>query len=213
MDVIEKGGVIMVLIIILSIIATVIVIERLLYFQSRKYNERKLISEFKAQLSQGNYKKVLSLCITQTSPLSRLIRIGIRYRKHSVSEMREMVRDAINLETPYDERFLSALGTIAHIAPLLGLLGTVTGNIEAFGVLGNLQGMSDPAILSKGISEALLTTAAGIIVSIPAVIFYNHLIGRVSNRIISLEYQVSELVTMFVSSERQSITNVKSNIK
>lgn len=93
------------------------------------------------------------------------------------------------------EKFLSTLGTIAHVTPLLGLLGTVTGNIRAFGVLSQTGiGTGDPAVLAGGISEALLTTAAGIIVSIPAIAFYNYLVSRVNHSIIRLENRVNELV-------------------
>ena len=106
-----------------------------------------------------------------------------------------MVSDAANLEIPKMERFLSTLGTVAHIAPLLGLLGTVTGNIRAFGVLGDVGALGgNPAVLARGIAEALVTTAAGIIVSIPAIIFYNYLVNKVNHLIIRLENRVSELV-------------------
>ncbi|MCA1753759.1 MAG: MotA/TolQ/ExbB proton channel family protein [Spirochaeta sp.] len=94
------------------------------------------------------------------------------------------------------ERFLTSLGTIAHISPLLGLLGTVTGNIQAFGVLGEFGMGGDPAILARGISEALITTAAGIIVAVPAIIFYNYLVSKVNHTIIHLENRVSELVLL-----------------
>jgi biopolymer transport protein ExbB len=94
------------------------------------------------------------------------------------------------------ERFLSAIGTIAHIAPLLGLLGTVTGNIQAFGVLGKFGSVGDPALLAKGIAEALITTAAGIVVSIPTIIFHNSLVSKVNHLIIRLENRANELVLL-----------------
>jgi biopolymer transport protein ExbB len=99
------------------------------------------------------------------------------------------------------EKFLSSLGTIAHISPLLGLLGTVTGNIQAFGVLGNFGSVADPSVLAKGISEALITTAAGIIVSIPAIIFYNYLVSKVNHSIIRLENRVGEMVLLLKGKE------------
>ena len=92
------------------------------------------------------------------------------------------------------ERNISTLGTIAHISPLLGLLGTVTGNIQAFGLLGNFGVGADPALLAQGIAEALVTTAAGIVVSIPAIVFYNYLVSRVNHTIIGLETRVGDLV-------------------
>ena len=105
--------------------------------------------------------------------------------------------DAANVEIPKQERFLPTLGTIAHVAPLLGLLGTVTGNIDAFGVLGDAGGLADSSRLALGISEALLTTAAGLIVGIPVIMFYNYLSSKANNTIVRLENRVSELVLLF----------------
>jgi biopolymer transport protein ExbB len=110
--------------------------------------------------------------------------------------IREAILDAANLETPLLEKHLSTLGTVAYIAPLLGLLGTVTGNIRAFGVLAGFESVGDPTLLAKGISEALLTTAAGIIVSIPTVIFYNAFVSRVNHAIVRLETRVNALIRL-----------------
>lgn len=201
-QIIQKGGIVMALIIVLSIIAAVIVIERLLYFRSRRADEQKLLRRITSALDKGHYEEALAICEAYPSPLSSLMQVGINYRNTSQAELREVILDAANMEIPKEERFLSALGTIAHIAPLLGLLGTVTGNIRAFGVLGNLEAITNAAMLSKGISEALLTTAAGIIVSIPAIIFYNFLVSKVNHRMIRLEHRVSELVAMLVAAEK-----------
>ena len=112
-----------------------------------------------------------------------------------------MLQEAANQEIPHLERYLSFLGSIAHISPLLGLLGTVTGNIQAFGVLGSFGAVSDPSILAKGISEALITTAAGIIVAIPAVIFYNYLVDKVGKILIKMESQVNDMLILLNDKE------------
>jgi biopolymer transport protein ExbB len=124
------------------------------------------------------------------------MKVGIEYRDYPRETIREVILDAANQEVPKLEKHLPALGTISYIAPLLGLLGTVVGNIEAFGVLGRFGAVGDPGLLAKGIAEALLTTAAGIIVAIPAVIFYNHLVSKVNHMIIRLENRVNELVLL-----------------
>jgi biopolymer transport protein ExbB len=124
------------------------------------------------------------------------MRVGIDHREHESYVQKEVIMDAANQEIPRLERFLSALGTIAHIAPLLGLLGTVTGNIEAFGVLGRFGSVGDPSILAKGISEALITTAAGIILAVPTIVFYNFLVSKVNHTIVHLENRVNELVLL-----------------
>ncbi|MFP4383102.1 MAG: MotA/TolQ/ExbB proton channel family protein [Spirochaetia bacterium] len=192
-DLIERGGIVMILIIALSFIAAVIIIERLLFFRKIRGNEEQLIKRLSSSLEKGHYDEALNICETHPSPLTNLMKVGIDYRHYDETVIKAAITDAANMEVPRMERFLSALGTIAHIAPLLGLLGTVTGNIEAFGVLRDFAA-SDPSKLAGGISEALLTTAAGIIVSIPAVIFYNYLVSKVNHSIIRLENRVNELV-------------------
>ncbi|MCI6322251.1 MotA/TolQ/ExbB proton channel family protein, partial [Treponema porcinum] len=100
----------------------------------------------------------------------------------------------MSIVVPRFEHLLTPLGTISNIATLLGLLGTVTGNIKAFGVLGAGGTMGDPAILAGAIAEALVTTVAGLIVSIPSVIFYNYFISRVNRRIAEMENNVTNVV-------------------
>ena len=104
-----------------------------------------------------------------------------------------------NREIPRLERYLSSLGTVANVATLLGLLGTVTGNIQAFGVLGEMGTMGNPAILAGAIAEALVTTAAGLIVSIPAIVFYNYFVAEVNRTITEMEASVSDLVILLAS--------------
>lgn len=193
---IEKGGFILVIIIFLSLVATVIVIERFIYFRRIRVDEEKMISRLKATLEKRHYDEAISICENNPSPISNLMKVGLEHRTYSQNEIRESIMGAANMEIPKMERFLSALGTIAHITPLLGLLGTVTGNIKAFGILGGFTTMGDPSLLAAGISEALITTAAGLIVSIPAIIFYNHLVSKVNHTIIHLENRVNEMALL-----------------
>lgn len=196
-----KGGPIMVLIILLSIIAGVIIIERLLFFRRIRMDEEKFIDRLKSAIKKSHYDEALDICANNSTPLSNLMKVGIKHRSYGKSEIKESILAAANLEVPHLERYLTSLGTIAHISPLLGLLGTVTGNIKAFGVLGNFGSVADPSLLATGISEALLTTAAGIIVSIPAVAFYNYLVGKANNTITNLENRVNDMVLFFGAGE------------
>ncbi len=196
LELLQKGGIIMGFIILLSLIAAVIIIERLIYFRRIRVDEETLINRLKATLQKGYHDEALSICESNPAPITNLMRVGIEYRKFPKREIREAILDAANLEIPKLERYLSALGTIAHITPLLGLLGTVTGNIRAFGVLGSFGSVGDPGLLAKGISEALLTTAAGIIVSLPAITFYNYLVNKVNHMIIRLENRVNDMVLL-----------------
>lgn len=197
----EQGGIIMFLILLLSLVATVIIIERLVYLRKIQADERKLIGRLKSTLEKGHFDEAMSICESNPSPITNLMRVGIEHRNYTSSTIKDAIVDAAAMEVPRLERFLSALGSIASIAPLLGLLGTVTGNIRLFGVLGDYGAIGDPAVLAGGISEALLTTAAGIVVSIPAIIFYNYLVSKVNHIIIRLENRVNDMVLLFAGRE------------
>jgi biopolymer transport protein ExbB len=195
MQLIERGGVIFVVILVLSVVAVAIIVERLLYFRKNRGDEDTIMRRLETTLAKGNFDEALAICESTPSPITNLMRVGIEHRDYSREVIKMAISDAANMEIPRMERFLSSLGTIAHVTPLLGLLGTVTGNIQAFGVLGETGiGGGDPAVLAQRISEALLTTAAGIIVSVPAIAFYNYLVSRVNHSIIRLENRVNELV-------------------
>jgi biopolymer transport protein ExbB len=196
LELMQKGGVIMWIIAGFSLIAAIIIIERLLYLRRIRTDEEKMINRLKSTLEKGHFDEALAICETNPSPITNLMRVGIEYREYPRETIREVILDAANQEVPKLEKHLPALGTISYIAPLLGLLGTVIGNIEAFGVLGRFGAIGDPGLLAKGVSEALLTTAAGIVVAIPAVIFYNYLVSKVNHLIISLENRVNELVLL-----------------
>ncbi|MDC7125238.1 MAG: MotA/TolQ/ExbB proton channel family protein [Spirochaetales bacterium] len=196
LNLIEKGGVIMIVIIALSVIAAVIIIERMLFFRRIKSDEQKIIANIRGALEQNHFYEAIAICESDPSPVSNLMKVGIEHRFYSQAEIKDAIMSAANLEIPRLEKYLSLLGTIAHITPLLGLLGTVTGNIEAFGVLGQSGSLGDPSRLASGISEALLTTAAGLIVSIPATVFYNQLVQRVNHMILRMENSVNDLVLL-----------------
>ncbi len=196
LDILKKGGPILWIIILLSVFAVAIIIERLLYFRKIKVDEEKLFLRIKGAVEKDHFDEALSICDSNVSPLSALMKVGIEHRNLPAHLQKEMLKDAARQEIPQLERYLTPLGTIAHISPLLGLLGTVTGNIEAFGILGGGRSLGDPSILANGISEALLTTAAGLIVSIPAVIFYNHLVKKVETILIKMESQVNEMIVL-----------------
>ena len=195
-ELLQKGGVVMAIILLLSLVGTVIIIERLLFFRKIRVDEEKMINRLKSALEKKHFDEAVSICENNPTPITNLMRVGIENRAFSEQEIKESIMSAANMEIPRLERFLPALGTVAHIAPLLGLLGTVTGNIAAFGVLGQFAGGGDPTELANGIAEALLTTAAGIVVSIPAIIFYNHLVSKVNHIIIRLENRVNDMVLL-----------------
>jgi biopolymer transport protein ExbB len=195
-DILDKGGIILWIILLLSLVAAVIIIERLIYFRKIRTDEEKMINRLRSTLEKGHFDEALAICENNPSPIANLMKVGIDHRRYPADVIKSSIMDAANLEVPMLEKHLPGLGTITYIAPLLGLLGTVTGNIKAFGVLGKLGAVGDPALLAKGIAEALVTTAAGLIVAIPAIIFYNYLVSKVNRMILRMENRVNELVLL-----------------
>ncbi len=191
-----NGGPVLWLIIAISLAGIAIVVERVLFFRKVKSDEGKLFERIRASLEKEHFDEALSICDNNLSPLGAILRAGIEHRGEGPDVLREIMKDAMNQEIPRLEKNISALDTISHISPLLGLLGTVTGTMKAFGVLGTFGAVTDPTFLAKGISEALITTVAGIVVAVPAVVFHNWFVGKVDRILISLEYQVSELVLL-----------------
>ena len=126
--------------------------------------------------------------------MSQVIQKALDCRHYEERDLRDFVEAEMDLVIPKFEHLLTPLGTIANIATLLGLLGTVTGNIKAFGVLGAGGTMGDPTLLAASIAEALVTTVAGLIVSIPSVIFHNYFVSQVNKRIVEMEALVTSVV-------------------
>ena len=130
-ELIVKGGIVLWVIMALSVVGAAIIIERLLYFRRISVDEEKLFQRIKASVEKGHFDEAMSICDNNLSPLSALIKVGIEHREYPELAQKEVLKDAANQEVPKLERNVSALGTIAHIAPLLGLLGTVTGTMRS----------------------------------------------------------------------------------
>jgi biopolymer transport protein ExbB len=201
LELFQKGGPVMYFILLCSLVAAVIIIERLIFFRRIRVDEEAFIRRLKATLEKGHADEALSICESHPSPIANLVKVGIENRQQPKQVIREAILDAANLEIPKLERSLSMLGTVGYLAPLLGLLGTVTGNIKSFGVIGQLGVVGDPGLLARGIAEALLTTAFGLMVAIPVVVFYNYLVTKVNNIITRLENRVNQLVHMLEGSK------------
>ena len=127
------------------------------------------------------------------SPLGMILAAGLLNRKHSREIMKESIEEVGRLVAHSLDRFLNTLGTISSITPLLGLLGTVIGMIKVFTVITS-QGIGDPSVLSEGISEALLTTAAGLSVAIPSLMFYRYFRGKVDDLVVTMEQEALKMV-------------------
>ncbi len=206
-----KGGPVMYFIALAAISATVIIVERFLFYHSLKKEQKTLLPRLQQCIQNGQYDKAIRLCKKSESSLARITMVGLEHRYLDTSAIQELVVNAANQEIPRLERFVNMLGTIANIATLLGLLGTVTGNIQAFGVLAASGAMGNPALLAGAIAEALITTAAGLIVSIPVTIFYNYFVGKATNLTIELESSVSNLMALWNTNTKKDKIACNSN--
>lgn len=186
-DILKSGGVLMIPIIICAVIATFIVIERCIYFKVVKDKDLKLTTVIQPFIQARDFAKINDACTEADTPTAAVIKKAVESRILTLEAANEAVDAEASLQMPKFEKFLTPLGTIANISTLLGLLGTVTGNIKAFGVLGSGGSMGNPAVLAGSIAEALVTTAAGLVVSIPAVIFHNFFISRENHAVLRME--------------------------
>lgn len=192
-EIVKAGGWLMVPIILCSIVAVAIIGERLWALQRKKIIPKHLVAQIWHWHSMGQLKDEQITQIRKSSPLGRVLAAGLSNMNHSREVMKESIEEIGRHEVHDMERYLNTLGTIAAISPLLGLLGTVIGMIKVFSVI-TMQGVGNPTVLSGGISEALVTTAAGLSVAIPALMMYRYIRGRVEELVVVMEGEAIKLV-------------------
>lgn len=185
----QAGGPFMWPLALCSIIAIAIILERLWTLQPKRVMPADLTRRTWSLIEAGQVNDKVIAALEANSPLGRILATGLAHRHRSREVMMERLEDSGRHVAHDLERFLNTLGTIASISPLLGLLGTVTGIIKAFSVI-YAGGLGDPTALAGGISEALLTTAFGLSIAIPAYISYRYLRGRVEAIVVRIEQDV-----------------------
>lgn len=185
----QAGGPFMWAIALCSIIAAAIVAERMWTLQQRRVMPPDLTRRIWTLVENSQVNEKVIAALETNSPLGKILATGLQHRHRPREVMMERIQDAGRHVAHELDRFLNTLGTIAGVAPLLGLLGTVTGIIKAFNVIYS-GGLGDPRALSGGISEALLTTAFGLMVAIPAYVAYRYLRGRVDGIVVQIEKDV-----------------------
>ncbi len=195
-EIIFKGGILMWPIMATSVVALTIIIERFIVLRRASIDTREFMDAMRQVLRQNRIRDAVELCDETDAPVARIMKAGLLKANRSKEDIREAIEDAGHLETPRLERRLSALATCANIAPLLGLLGTVQGMIKCFAQIQNKRGQVNPSDLAEGISNALVTTAAGLTVAIPILVVYNYLVARVDNMILEMEISSSELLEL-----------------
>ena len=189
---IEAAGWPIWLLIIASLIAVTLIVERAIYLRNKNIIPPKLLDEVVNELKTRGVSTAMLTKLRAESPLGKVFAAGLKNIKSQPQVMKESIEEAGRAATHDMERFLTTLGTIASISPLLGLFGTVVGMIEIFGAQN--AGGAAPAELAHGISVALYNTAFGLIVAVPSMIAYRHFRSSVDSFTIEMEQQAIKLV-------------------
>lgn len=192
-ELVKAGGWLMLPIIACSVVALAIIVERAWTLRASRVVPATLVGSIWKQVRAGRFSEEQIRDLRDDSPLGRVLAVGLLNRDRERYVMKESIEEAGRAVAHELERFLTALGTIAAITPLLGLLGTVIGMISVFTTITSL-GVGNPAELAGGISQALITTAAGLSVAIPSLIFYRHFRGKVDELIVRMEQEAVKLV-------------------
>ena len=196
-----KGGWLMIPIVICSFIGAGIIVERWLTLRRARVNTGTLMNRVRQSLRGGEVGRALDICDETPGPVAGMLREGVLRAGASRDLIKETVESAGKAELYKLERGLDSLATVAGVAPLLGFLGTVTGMIRAFMDIQALGGQVNANVLAGGIWEALMTTAAGLTVGIPALIFYNWLVGQVRHFVFEMERSSMELLDLLGDKE------------
>ncbi len=193
LELVKSGGWLMVPILLCSVVAMAIIAERFWTLQRKRITPGNLVVQVWQWAKSGNLNDDRIRALRKSSPLGRILAAGLVNRDTSRAMMKESIED-VGRHVVHDlDRYLNTLGTIASITPLLGLLGTVIGMIKVFAVI-TTQGVGNPGILAGGISEALITTAAGLTVAIPTLMFHRYFRGHVDELVVTMEQEALKMV-------------------
>lgn len=194
---IQRGGPIMWPILLCSVVAFAVVIERLIQLRREQIDTKTFMEQISKSLKRNKIMEALELCDRTQGPIANVLKAGILKHDRPRNEVRDAIEDASVHEVPRLEKNLPVLATVAHIAPLLGLLGTVTGMVAAFQVIESKASSVNPVNpgdLAGGIWEALLTTVFGLCVAIPTFVAYNYLVSRVDGFVLDMERSATDLL-------------------
>lgn len=208
LEIVQAGGWVMLPIIAGSILAFAIILERLWTLQEKRVLPPNLSKEVWALVKDDSLSRRQIETLNNSSPLGQILAAGINNRHRNREVMKESIEDTGRHVVHELNRYLNSLGTIAAISPLLGLLGTVIGMVNVFAAI-TTHGVGDPGVLAGGISEALITTAAGLCVAIPSLIGYRYLRGRIDALVVQMEREALTLVESLL--RKQYLDTLESN--
>lgn len=193
--ILKNGGPVFLLILLAGAVAIVVFIDRFLHCHREQINSTEFLNGVRNVLRRDNVVEAISICDATPGPVARLVKTAILNRDNGRDRVRESLEEAGLAEVPRLEEKLNLLATIAQIAPLLGLFGTVLGLMETFGKAESLP-FAHAADLSEGVEKALICAAAGLAVAIPAHAAYNYLVSRVNSIVLDMERAATEIVNI-----------------
>ena len=199
-DLITKGGPLIWLLLGCSLLSMAIFTERFLHFHRCSIHVGEFLQGLSNLVQKKKFGEALHEAAGTPGPVARVIHAALRRHYAPRTELKDIVQEAGQLEVPKLERYLSVLLTIAYVAPLIGLLGTVIGLIQTFVHVTGGNGFASPALLSKGIYEALITSAVGLAVAVPTYILYSYLAAHVKTLMYDMERAGIEVVNLLVDS-------------
>jgi biopolymer transport protein ExbB len=202
LDIFVKGGWVMIPILLLSVLAVYLFVERLLALRRAQGNPAQLTEAVAQYVRAGDLNGAIGYCRAQDNPASRIIQRGLERIGRPIGEIKEAVQTAGRREVYALEKRTDLIASAAAIAPMIGFLGTVTGMIEAFQDIQNMQGAVNPSILAGGIWEALITTAFGLGVGIVALFAYNFLVNRIARTVNDLERASTDFIDLLQTPAR-----------
>jgi biopolymer transport protein ExbB len=195
-EILKHGGPMMYLLLLVSAVAAVVFIERLLHYHRAQINSAEFLNGVRNVLKRENVVEAISICDATPGPVARLVKIAILNRENGREGVREALEEAGLLEVPRLEDKLNLLATIAQIAPIMGLLGTVLGFMTVFSDI-QAQGLNAHSPrLASGVWEALVCTAFGLAIAIPSYAAYNYLVSRVNSIVLDMEKASTEILNI-----------------
>tara|TARA_B100000686_G_scaffold70757_1_gene76560 strand:+ start:4004 stop:4615 length:612 start_codon:yes stop_codon:yes gene_type:complete len=197
LDLLWSGGILMIPLFVCSVLSLAIIIERVFVLRGKEIVKLDFVESVRGLVAEKKVKEAIILCEKNPSSIGRIMGEVLKSNFKDRAILKEIGENAGRQEVPILEKNLQPLGTIAAVSPLLGLTGTVFGMIKVFTVISE-KGIAHPSQLASGISEALVTTATGLVVGIPALVFFNYFSGKIDKSLLQIENQITQLIEIFV---------------
>lgn len=205
-ELIVRGGPIMIALLFCSAVSLAIIVERLIFLRHERIIRLEMLMEIEIAIKKNDFTSAIDWSKKVNAPMLKIAEVALINADKPKEDLKAAIEESGRMETTVLEKYLTILQTIAVISPLLGLLGTVTGMIKVFKTIVT-EGTGNAAVLAGGISEALLTTAAGLSIAIPTIVFYNLFNKKVENLIVEMEHHSIILHELLSSGFSESVSD------